>query len=556
MTRLHDRNDQRHEGATGDRRSGFARSEDGSLIIFGLMIFVLMLAAGGMGVDFMRYEAQRARLQATLDRAVLAAASLDQPLAPRDVVIDYFERGGLGAYIDPDDIIVTEDAASRYVAVNASMEVPSIFLNFVGITELEAPASGAAQQTASQTEISLVLDVSGSMSWWSYSGGASKINILKQAATDFINIVMCDPADSTKTTDCTVPEDQISVSVVPYSEQVLLGETLASEFNVSTEHTDSSCVTFDQTDFDTTAISDLTALNRTGHFDARSSWDRAASDGNRTCKTDAWREVTAVESDAQILRDRIDDLGANGNTSIDIGMKWGAALLDPAARPVVASLYDGGFVDEAFADRPLDYTERGINKVIVLMTDGENTDQYYLYDGYRDGPSPIWRTEDKVSTWSGSEYVYSVYKASTNQYYWPHLGRYEDHPYGTGTYRDCSYWSCTTRTEAGGDALQLSYPELWKVKPWNWYKSFDWLSSPGSRQGTTEKNDRLDDICTAAKDQGMTVFTIGFETSSWAGTVLQKCATDVGYYFDVDGMDLTDAFASIAREISKLKLVN
>jgi hypothetical protein len=37
---------------------------------------------------------------------------------------------------------------------------------------------------------------------------------------------------------------------------------------------------------------------------------------------------------------------------------------------------------------------------------------------------------------------------------------------------------------------------------------------------------------------------------------MRNCASAPSYYFDVNGLDISDAFAAIAREISKLRLVN
>ena len=68
----------------------FIRREDGSLIIFSLFLLIMMLMVAGMSVDLMRTETQRSRLQSTLDRAVLAGASLEQTLNSEDVVRDYF----------------------------------------------------------------------------------------------------------------------------------------------------------------------------------------------------------------------------------------------------------------------------------------------------------------------------------------------------------------------------------------------------------------------------------------------------------------------------------
>ena len=56
----------------------FRREEDGSLIVFSLFIFVAMLMFGGIAVDLMIYENERTHIQNSTDRAVLAAANLNQ----------------------------------------------------------------------------------------------------------------------------------------------------------------------------------------------------------------------------------------------------------------------------------------------------------------------------------------------------------------------------------------------------------------------------------------------------------------------------------------------
>jgi Flp pilus assembly protein TadG len=68
---------------------GFLRDESGNLTVLSLIFGALMLAFGGLAVDMMRYEAMRAELQNTLDRAALAAAALTQTLDPEAVLEDY-----------------------------------------------------------------------------------------------------------------------------------------------------------------------------------------------------------------------------------------------------------------------------------------------------------------------------------------------------------------------------------------------------------------------------------------------------------------------------------
>jgi Flp pilus assembly protein TadG len=84
----------------------FGRDEHGSILILSLFLLVLMLMIAGMSVDQMRAETQSARLQSTLDRAVLAGASLEQTLDSEDVVRDYFAKAGLTEFLT--DVTVVE----------------------------------------------------------------------------------------------------------------------------------------------------------------------------------------------------------------------------------------------------------------------------------------------------------------------------------------------------------------------------------------------------------------------------------------------------------------
>ena len=57
-----------------NRLSRFAREDDGLVTILALFMIMMMVAVGGIQLDFMRHEMERSRLQAVSDRAVLAAA--------------------------------------------------------------------------------------------------------------------------------------------------------------------------------------------------------------------------------------------------------------------------------------------------------------------------------------------------------------------------------------------------------------------------------------------------------------------------------------------------
>jgi Flp pilus assembly protein TadG len=195
----------------------FYREEDGVMVAFSMLMLLTMLVVGGIGVDIMRYEMDRARLQNTLDRAVLAAADMDQELKADDVVTDYFTKAGLAQYLTGID--VQEGLGSKRVEASAESEFNTFFLKLMGIDTLTARANGAAMESIDGLEISLVLDVSGSMN------SNSRLTRLKPAARDFVSAIL----ESSET-------GSVSISVIPYATQVNAGAQILDEMHLTSEH--------------------------------------------------------------------------------------------------------------------------------------------------------------------------------------------------------------------------------------------------------------------------------------------------------------------------------
>lgn len=218
------------------------------MIIFALVVFIGMLVGAGMAVDFMRYETTRSRMQATLDRSILAAAALNQPLEAEAVVTDYFAKSGLDDYTL--DVTVDEGINFKTVSASVSVTLSTFFLNIVGIDTLVVGASGAAEERINKLEIVLVLDVSGSM------GSYSRLTNLKAAAKSFVQQIYSGTNDG-----------DVSISIVPYNHTVILSERVAEEYNLTSEHDYSRCARFDDEDFLTTEITPEQSLERLAHFD-------------------------------------------------------------------------------------------------------------------------------------------------------------------------------------------------------------------------------------------------------------------------------------------------
>jgi Flp pilus assembly protein TadG len=537
----------------------FAREEDGTLLIFGVYVFLIILMMGGIGIDMMRFERDRTNLQYTLDRAVLAAADLDQTLDPQSVVEDYFAKAGLAQYLS--GVTVTEGLGFRNVQASASADIKTQFMHMGGVDTLSAPANSTAEESIGSVEISLVLDVSGSMN------SNSRLTNLKSAARDFVDQMV----DNTE-------DGKMSMSIIPYATQVSVPGEFLDQFNVTDEHDFSHCVNFRSVDFDTTAINDGTALERTMHFDiwSGSSTDRRPSNDlvpYPVCEHATARETLIMQKDRNTLKNFITNLSARGNTSIDLGMKWGTALLDPSVRAATNAMIGQGDIPADFASRPSAFNDGDTLKVIVLMTDGQNTSQYYVDEDFRTGGSTVW--------WNDSQEHYSIYDPSRNQYYWRGAkswpiyasSYWHDHPYGNGTYTKCGwyyYGSCRDATydvSEAGSATELEFAELWartsvqynrrkNMEPWmGYYDARDeWYYDVRRYVGSSTKNSRTKDICDAAKAAGTIVYTIGFEAPYSGQVVLADCASSAAHYFDVDGLEITEAFASIASSIRKLRL--
>jgi hypothetical protein len=522
----------------GQRMMGrFMRQEDGTITTFALMVFVLMVAVAGIAIDIMRYETQRVQLQYTLDRSVLAAASVTQPLNPVDVVENYFEISGLQDYRL--NVDVEEGLNFRRVEAYAEIEINTLFMHMFGVRVLTSPAEGAAEEVIQNIEVSLVLDISGSMR-------GSKMTNMQAAARDFVTeMLQANQNDN---------GNLVSISIIPYNGMVNLGDPLESVFTLSNEHTESSCVRFTDEQFTRTNIDMGEQIERIAHWDFDDYFQVDDFD-SPYCPTDNYGAILPFEHDETVLHDYIDDLNADGWTAIDLGMKMGIALLDPTSRDRVNALVTAGDVHVDYTDRPSNYNDPETMKVIVVMTDGENTNQYDIRQPYKSGFSPVFYHADDDR--------YSVHVASRedDEDYWISNGEPDEYN---------GYWS--DEPYMADESLALSWTYLWANYTGRYIAErylevpavqsgdtflFDRINSNGDElyAGRTQGDANLRAICDAANAQDILVFAIGFEAPSGGQAVMEYCASSASQYYDVQGIEISDAFDSIARTINALKLI-
>lgn len=189
-----------------------------------------------------------------------------------------------------------------------------------------------------------------------------------------------------------------------------------------------------------------------------------------------------------------------GGTFANQGLAWGWRVLSPRWR----GLWDGDDPTEM----PLDYNEDNMEKVVILLTDGVN--QWYDWPGHRwsrDG-------EDHYSGLPGS-----------NQY----PGSYDN-----------------------------EFRNEW---PGADYTAYGRLNE--GRLGTTNNNavddvidDRMLEMCTAMKAEGIIMYTITFqENNSATQQLFRDCASGDDHYFHApSNSDLAQTFVQIADELSNLRI--
>lgn len=560
-------------------KKDFERDEDGSLIIFSLFILVLILFIAGMAVDMMRYETRRVALQNTLDGAILAASSLTQDENAETIVKDWVAKAGF----DPSDVQVKSvdskvnetTLVGRTVEVTSTASVDTMFMNMLGVGSLNGPTGGMAAEAVQNVEISLVLDISGSMGW------NGKMAALKEAAKEFVDVVF----------ESNPRSDTVTISVVPYNAVVVTGADLLSRLNAAPnpvvipsedltgragelteyadEHTYSTCVVFEDEDFKSRAIGPSTDLTRVSHF-RRNGGENDASEpsmSRRWCNEER-TNILVHSSNAKDIKDHIDGLTAAGWTAIDVGMKWGTALLDPALEPAVTDMVNVGLLDETARGRPGQYDETKTMKIVVVMTDGANTVQRDLKKGLKKGPSRIWHSEkfedgNGVLPDGSTAAAFDGYLVempdndASKRWYLPGLpGDNEDKFFGEEI------------LDGVDDERQLDYIELYKNHSVPYVANHFFKDSGDATayvafddaQYVTEDGPsadlRLKDICSAAKAGGdIRVYAIGFEAPAAGLAAMSDCASLEGDFFSVGTKEIGDAFRAIAGQITALRLM-
>ena len=346
----------------------FLKTTAGNTALLAGLLLAPAFGFVGAGYDVVRATSYSAKLQTVIEGAALASASLTNSQDIETVIAEYIDAnlGSAVSQLDPLDIDVTPVIAvnSRTVEIDAAAEVTTFFLKIVGIGTLPVTARTVANQSATNVELSLVLDISSSMD-------GAKITELKDSGERFVDQIL-NPSNIARTTINLVPFGG-SVNIAdlyddydPPTSIISKGDPTAAAYDINAGVLDAGfwfsagneCIEYIDDDFD---AGPLGAANRS-QIPNFWKWN----DFNPWCPPDA-SAVFLNTNQKETIKTRIRNLELSDGTGLDIGAMWGLKTLSPDWR---------GELGGDFPTRPSDFGEADTMKVLVVMTDGEITHQF------------------------------------------------------------------------------------------------------------------------------------------------------------------------------------
>lgn len=408
----------------------YYRDTRAAIIVLFAIMAPLLIGSAGMALDYAQAYLVQQRLAQAIDAAALAAAAASSdPDAINQKVQDFFDvnypEEKLGITFDP--VVVINGSL---VTVTGVATYETTFLTVLGIDAIDVGAETVVVREVKGLEVVLVLDNTGSMST------NNNIGKLRQAACEFVEILYGTYDPDAVEDDCLerygayveAENEFVKIGLVPYATSVNVGpyglgyddegdayETAFMNNPTGLEFSNDSdtdlCITEDDdgtdvTDFagpwdmyrwcrdedDDEGVCNYYNDYRCNYYNSSHSscqsytydeGERAVYRGpNYICPR---ASILPLTENMTALKDRIDEMRANGNTYGSTGMVWGWRVLSP---------------DAPFTEG-VDWENDAWRKVVVMMTDGNNvySSPYSAYGVQgTHNVNAAWKIDDRLET--------------------------------------------------------------------------------------------------------------------------------------------------------------
>mgnify|MGYP000648694280 CR=1 FL=1 len=346
----------------------FQRDTRGNIAVMLGFCTIALVGGVGIAVDTSVAYNVRSQLSAAVDAAALAGArAFASPNRDADIQNFFdanFQAGYMGTTLEPLQVTVNDE--NRTVTVVARVTVPTSFMRVLGKDFTNVSATSEATLSSRDVEVSLVLDVTGSMS-------GSRISDLRTAANELVDIVVQDLQEPFYS----------KVALIPYSNAVNVGSYAETVRGATTAGTCTypTAPTCDEFEFPNADDGDDVTYDVTNCVTPRSgpqlATDAAPSVAflgkqysHATYNACPTPTIMPLSSNKTALHNSINALQAAGSTAGHIGVAWGWYMISP----------NFGYLWPS-ASQPRDYGEvhlgQEVLKVVVIMTDGDFNTIYY-----------------------------------------------------------------------------------------------------------------------------------------------------------------------------------
>lgn len=522
----------------------FRADRRGAVAILIAVLAVPLLLAGGLALDATRLWLVRIHLQHAVDAAsLLGAAEIGSQNQVSDTQalfwVNYSESpasSGNGYLGSTSSGATVTQVDSTHVQVTATATVPLTLMALApGATSKAASASAIAVKNAGY-EITLALDITGSMlacadGSTNYSTCTTKEAALQNGAINLTEAVYGSGNDTVA---------GLSMAVVPFRGSVNIGSShtswltgynssnwslqawrgcvMARTGNDDVSEVDPATKAFSTLYWPTTYhVKTIGSSYADGDNDYYSG--NVTDNGNKPSSTNQWSSfgvgpnlgcnanaVLPLTQSKSTVEKAINGLTAasGGSTMLSQGMQWAWFTLSPLwQNDWNLPSGPGG------TSRPLNYTVSNNTKVVVLMTDGDGE-------------------------WDGNELSSKNYLCSNDQVY-PECTQTDGYVTSYGRLSD--------------NRLNITMP----VSASNSQTDYGKASQQASDSAATAIDNKTSTVCTSMKNKGIVIYTIAFQAAqgSAAQTLLQGCATDSAHYFNTQtGDDINAAFQAIGKQLS------
>jgi Flp pilus assembly protein TadG len=393
----------------------FLSNEQGNVTIIVSLAMFMLIAAIGVAIDMSRADTAKSKIQTALDSAALAAARTINQVPAGETTqqwVDsqaqtFFNANFPSGYLETNPItlapaVITVSGSNTTISLTANTAQKTTLMSAINVPSVTVGDNTQVTTGGEGIELVLAVDNSGSMAYPvnSANSSVSKIQALQSAATQLVNIIY---GTGTNT------PNNLFMGIVPFTQAVNVGtshENWLSQYpnNFPSMAPWYGCVSARPQPYDindnvpSTSLYGENSMFQAYYFPNSNTppltpqnqstlnvWGSSnpyETNGTQVGPNEYCPQpLTMMTSNKTTLINNINNLTAQGDTLINIGMAWAQRMLSPKWNGIWGgSMNSTG--SSAYPSLPLPYNTPGMQKVVIMMTDGWNHVLPFNYTAY------------------------------------------------------------------------------------------------------------------------------------------------------------------------------